>query len=389
MSGDSYTVNSSTGWFGRIGGAIKGFFIGIILIIVSFPVLFLNEGRAVKTQKTLEEGQSSVVKVSGDAVDPKNDGKLVYLTGNATAEGVLSDDAFKVTSDALKLRRKLEYYQWKEDKRTETKKKIGGGEETVTTYDYNKVWSDRPINSSNFHKSQEYKNPQPSLEAEEWVKKGIKLEAFTLSSGLAEQIDNYSALSAKAAAELPQQVAGKKLHQDGSGFYLGVDPATPAIGDIRVTHEVALPGAVSVIAVQSGNSFKPFTAKAGGTIEMLSTGTVTAEVMFAEAHNSNKILTWVVRLVGTFLMFMGFTLLLRPLSVLADLVPLIGNIMEVGTGFVAFLLSVPLSILTISVAWIVYRPLVGIPLLIVAVLGFAFLISKLISKKNRQASAAI
>jgi hypothetical protein len=389
MSGDSFTVNSSTGWFGRIGGAIKGFFVGIILIIVSFPVLFLNEGRAVKTQKTLEEGQSSVVKVSGDAVDAKNDGKLVYVTGNATAEGVLFDDAFKVTSDALKLRRKVEFYQWKEDERTETKKKLGGGEEKITTYEYTKVWSDRPINSSNFHKSQEYKNPKPALETDEWVKKEIRLEAFTLSSALAGQINNFSALSAKADAELPQEVAGKKLHKEGSGFYVGVDPATPAIGDLRVTHEVALPGPVSVIAVQSGNTFNPFTAKAGGTIEMLSTGTVTAESMFAEAHASNKILTWVLRLVGTLVMFIGFTLLFRPLSVLADVVPFIGNIVGVGTGFVALLLSVPLSLLTISVAWIVYRPLIGIPLAIVAVLGFVFLIYKLISQKKRQAIAAI
>lgn len=389
MSEHSYSVSSNTGWFGRIGGAIKGVFVGIVLIIVSFPVLFLNEGRAVKTQKTLEEGASSVVEASAQTVDPKNDGKLVHVTGNATAEGVLSDDAFKVTSDALKLRRKVEYYQWKEEKRTETKKKLGGGEETVTHYDYTKVWTDRPINSSNFHKSQEYKNPEPALQENVWAKDGIKLEAFTLSPGLADEIDNYSALSAKAAAELPQEVAGKKLHQDGSGFYLGVDPKTPAIGDLRVTHEIALPGAVSVIAVQTNDTFNPFTAKAGGTIEMLSTGTVTAEAMFAEAHAANKMLTWILRLVGTVVMFIGFSLLFRPLSVLADVVPFIGNIVGVGTGIVALLLSVPLSLLVISVAWIFYRPMIGVPLAIVAVLGFAFLIRKLMSQKNRQASAAI
>jgi Transmembrane protein 43 len=389
MSENSYTVTSNTGWFGRIGGAIKGIFIGIILIIVSFPVLFLNEGRAVKTQKTLEEGASSVVKVSANAVDAKNEGKLVYLSGSATSEGALSDEQFKVTSDALKLRRKVEFYQWKEEKRTETKKKLGGGEETVTTYDYVKEWSERPIDSSNFHKSKEYKNPEPTLSEAEWVKDSIKLEAFMLSPGLAGQIDNFSTLQAPAPAELPAEIAGKKLHKDGSGFYLGADPATPAIGDMRVSHEAAPPGTVSVIAVQKGNTFEPFTAKAGGTIEMLSTGTVTAEAMFAEAHASNRILTWALRFLGVVLMFIGFSLLFRPLSVLADVVPFIGNIVGVGTGFVAFLLSVPLSILTISVAWVVYRPLIGVPLAIVAVVGFVFLIYKLISQNKRQVSSAI
>jgi hypothetical protein len=389
MSENSYTATSNTGWFGRIGGAIKGIFIGIILIIVSFPVLFLNEGRAVKTQKTLEEGASSVVKVSAEAVDAKNEGKLVYLSGSATSEGTLSDDQFKVTSDALKLRRKVEFYQWKEEKKTETRKKLGGGEETVTTYDYVKKWSERPINSSNFHKSKEYKNPEPALSKAEWVKDSIKFEAFMLSPGLAGQIDNFSALQAPAPAELPAEIAGKKLHKNGSGFYLGADPATPAIGDMRVSHEAAPPGVVSVIAVQKGNAFIPFNAKAGGTIEMLSTGVVTAEAMFAEAHSSNRIITWVLRLFGVVMMFNGFSLLFRPLSVLADVVPFIGNIVGVGTGFVAFLLSVPLSLLVISMAWIFYRPMVGVPLAIAAVVGFVFLISKLMANKKSQVSSAI
>ena len=168
-----------------------------------------------------------------------------------------------------------------------------------------------------------------------------------------------------------------------------MDPATPAIGDIRVTHEAVFPGAVSVIAKQTGNTFEPFIAQAGGTIEMLDTGTVSSESMFAAAHASNRIMTWVLRLVGAVLMFVGFSLLFRPLSVLADVVPFIGNIVGVGTGIVAFLLSAPLSLLVISIAWIFCRPLIGVPLAIAAVVGFVFLIRKLMAQKKRQAVAAI
>jgi hypothetical protein len=71
-------------------------------------------------------------------------------------------------------------------------------------------------------------------------------------------------------------------------------------------------------------------------------------------------MTWILRLVGFILMLVGFSLLFRPLSVLADVVPFIGDIVGVGTGFVAFLLSLPLSLLVISVARIFYRPLIGI-----------------------------
>jgi len=388
MSDNSYTVTSSTGWFGRIGGAIKGVLFGLVMIVVSFPVLFLNEGRAVKTQKTLEEGSKSVVAVSPESVDAKNDGKLVYVTGGAAVEGFLTDPEFNVSSEAVSLRRKVEMYQWKENEQTETKKKLGGGEETVTTYSYEKVWSDRPIDSSRFHKKQEYANPKPALDRKTWTADPVTLGAFTLSTGLVGQIDNYTEVPTSDAVEERKELAGKKLHKEASQYYLGESPAAPAIGDLRVSHEAALPGAVSVIAKQTSDSFEPFVAKAGGTIEMLETGTVSADAMFTDAHQANKFMTWILRLVGFILMLVGFSLLFRPLSVLADVVPFIGNIVGAGTGFVAFLLSLPLSLLVISVAWIFYRPLIGIPLVIAAVAGFVFLIRTLMAQKSKRAAIA-
>jgi hypothetical protein len=384
MSQDSYTVTSSTGWFGRIGESIKGVLFGLLLIVVSFPVLFLNEGRAVKTRKTLDEGAKSVVAVAVDKVDPKNDGKLVYLTGDTVVDGLLTDPDFNVTAEAVNLRRKVEMFQWEEKTQTETKKKLGGGEETVTTYSYEKVWSDKYIDSSQFHKSQEHRNPKPAIEKKEWSADAVTIGAFKLSQGLVGQIDNYTEVPPDDTVEERQEFAGKKLHKEASGYYLGESPAAPAIGDLRVSHEAAMPGAVSVIAKQAAGSFEPFVAKAGGTIEMLETGTVSADAMFTAAHQANKFMTWILRLLGFILMLIGFSLLFRPLSVLADVVPFIGSIVGMGTGFVAFLLSLPLSLLVISTAWIFYRPLVGIPLAVLAVGGFAFLIGKLIAQRKRQ-----
>ena len=54
----AYTEVTRTGYFGRIGNAIKGVIFGIVLFFVSFIILFWNEGRAVHTARTLEEGKS-------------------------------------------------------------------------------------------------------------------------------------------------------------------------------------------------------------------------------------------------------------------------------------------------------------------------------------------
>jgi hypothetical protein len=65
--------------------------------------------------------------------------------------------------------------------------------------------------------------------------------------------------------------------------------------------------------------------------------------------------------------------------VLADIIPLLGNLMRMGTTLVAGLIASVLSLVTISIAWIVYRPLLGIVLLVLAV-GVVILLKKLAAK---------
>lgn len=387
MSEDRFSVTSSTGWFGRIGNSIKGVLFGLVLIVVSVPVLFFNEGRAVKTRKTLEQGEKSLVAVSSEAPDPANDGKLIYFTGRAEAEGTLEDPDFKVSAEALMLRRNAEIYQWVEDKETKTKKKLGGGEETVTTYVYSKKWSDKPIDSSKFERPQGHENPAPAVKDGQWQADPIRVGGFKLSEALVSQIDNYTDVRGDAAAELPEKISGKKVHREGGAFYLGENPGSAEIGDVRITHEAALPGDVSVIAAQAGNGLGAYTADAGGKIEMLETGKQPAAAMFQNAHRSNQLFTWGLRALGAVLMFIGFSSLFRPLSVLADVLPIAGDIVGAGTGLIALLLTVAITFSVISIAWIFYRPLIGIPLVVIAVGGFVFLVMKLMAQRKNKAIA--
>jgi hypothetical protein len=76
-------------------------------------------------------------------------------------------------------------------------------------------------------------------------------------------------------------------------------------------------------------------------------------------------------------------MILRPLSVMADVVPLVGNIVGAGTGLVAFLVALALSAVTIAVAWLVYRPLLGLALLAVAGV-VAFILIRAVGKARNQ-----
>ena len=52
--------------------------------------------------------------------------------------------------------------------------------------------------------------------------------------------------------------------------------------------------------------------------------------MFAAARSSSSMLTWILRVVGFFMMFIGLSMVLRPLSVLADVLPFLGSLIWQG-----------------------------------------------------------
>ncbi|GAA5493894.1 hypothetical protein Rhal01_00046 [Rubritalea halochordaticola] len=378
---DTFTTSTTTGWFSRIGDSIKGILFGLLLIVISFPLLFWNEGRAVKTRKSLDQGSNEVVSLTSTTPDSANNGKLVHLTGEATTEQVLKDEKYNISTQALVLKRTVEMYQWQEDGKTETKKKLGGSEETITTYSYNKVWHEGRIDSSSFHKSAEYKNPMAAEQSQSLTADPITVGGFTLSDPLKSKLSDFTPLPIQPVGPMPETIVGKKVTVSDQNIYLGADPSNPALGDLRISYSVVTPGEISIISKQKDQSFESYTADAGGKINMLVHGNQSAASMFEAAHQSNKVMTWVLRAVGFIVMWIGFGLLFAPLSVIADVIPLAGSIVGAGTSIIAFLLSLPLSLCTIAVAWIFYRPLIGIPLIVLAVGFFVLLIVKL--KKAR------
>jgi len=125
------------------------------------------------------------VSVKAERVDPANESRLVHLSGLATTQETLTDPVFRIAEQAIRLNRKTETYQWVERKKSETRKKLGGGEETVTTYSYSKDWQDKRIDSGEFREPAGHANP-PSLpfESESWQAQEVRVGGFQLSPAL-------------------------------------------------------------------------------------------------------------------------------------------------------------------------------------------------------------
>ena len=407
----AYTETTQTSWGSRLGSAFKGILTGIVLVVVGTILLYWNEGRTVKTGGAINEARSVAVKVDDiSRADPALAGKVIYATGRADTQDVLEDPIFGAKATAINISRRVEYYQWEEHSRQETRKKLGGGEETVTTYTYTQEWVGEPIDSGEF-RDPEYQGRNKVLakyEDETLYAPRVTFGAYTLPNFLEHSIGGavpldivldedrkkaiFEGLSVESDplgnAALMGGVSGvvpqnRYVHAQGNVLYLGEKPASPQIGDVRVTFSQTPPADVSIIAQVVGNTFEEFTASNGYTFSRLNMGTVGMERMFAGAESDNAIMAWILRVVGTIVVIAGLGTILHPLSVIADVIPILGSIVGAGTGFVAFLLGLAWSLLVIAVAWIRFRPVLAVSLL-----GGAVVLMGLLFVKGRKGRAA-
>lgn len=164
-------------------------------------------------------------------------------------------------------------------------------------------------------------------------------------------------------------------------IYYGYDAKFPEIGDERISYRVLYPQDVSIIAQQFGQSFKPYPTKVGKPIQLVMRGNLSADEMWAAEEAKNTMIRWILRLVGFLLMFGGFSAILKPLAVAGSVIPLLGKIVGFGTSLIAGVVAFSLSFIVIAIAWIVYRPLLGILLLAIGVGGF-FLAKKYLFKSK-------
>ena len=384
---------------------------GFVLFIAATILLFWNEGRTAKTYSMLKRAEKACVELKDiTSVDNSFDGKLIHASGPAATNDVLTDDFFKISLNAIKLSRSVEYYQWVEHSKTETKDNIGGGQTETTTYWYEQEWCYSPVNSANFeYQTDESGNDLtnivvvPNLDDDSQLAENVAFGAYSLPRDLVSQmgesknlsLDEFpinesvlSSLDTRIRTVRKGSSSVKYTHVSGNMLYLGQDSANPQIGDMRVSFTYILPHDVSILAKVNGSTFEKHTdAKNGKTLLTLTDGTVSMAEMFATEKANNKALAWILRILGLVLLFIGFKNIFDILTNLLKVIPFLGNIAGLGAGLVAGALALVWGFLIIAIAWLFYRPLIGILFLALAG-GLIWFLGKKSKEKKAAAAAA-
>ena len=111
----AYTETRTVGYGSRVGNSFKAIGGGFLLFILGTALLWWNEGRAVKTEKMLDEAGNAYVEMENpNKKDASLEGELICGTAMATTEDSLTDAQFGIGAKAIAIKRIVEYYQWVE-----------------------------------------------------------------------------------------------------------------------------------------------------------------------------------------------------------------------------------------------------------------------------------
>lgn len=178
--------------------------------------------------------------------------------------------------------------------------------------------------------------------------------------------DSIKAVTDSLMAHAENQVSLQYVHQAGNMLYIGLVPGAPEVGDVRVTWTQIIPAKVTIISQVDGDTFKPYKAKNGKRFQTLVMGKKDAADIFESAHNSNTFWLWTLRIIGILLVIAGLKGIFGILETLLKVVPFLAGIVGWGIGLVCTVVGIVWSLIIIALAWLFYRPLLGITLLVVA-----------------------
>lgn len=364
--------------------SIRSIAVGLFVLVLSSALLFWNEGRALREARALAEGAELVKTIDPAKVDPANDGKLVHLVGRTTAARPVRDEDLDFEVAGLRLQRKVEMFQWKE---AGSNRRSGGSSEADFTY--TRTWSEKPIDWTKFRFPQDHRNPPlPSIASRDNVADDAWLGAFRigervvalLGAGIPFDVPSAAVEQAVKRFSRPAQAV-----QDG--IFVGDDPAAPHIGDVRLGYSLLPHQTVSVTGRQTGNAITAFRTSNGNDILLASTGAEDAGEAFESAESANNGLSWVLRLIGAALIFLGWRLILHPLRMIASYVPLVDSIAGFSAGVIALVATLVTTPVVIGFAWLSHRPLTALPFIAIG-LGLGWGVFAYLRRAASPASAA-
>ncbi len=367
---DSVVVKKGFGT--RMKNGFSGILAGLLFILIGIGILVWNERNNVKNIHDIKELKEVYTDIESAKVDKEYDGKVIATSGKLDfGDEELVDSTFNIKVKTPMLVREVEMYQWVEDKEES---------EDKTTYNYKKEWKNELVDSSNFNQSSSHQNPSAMpYEASTEKAQQLKVGAYKLTSSFSNLLSAENSYSDFTGATIPE---GYKTV--GNYIIKSEDPDSPKIGDVRISFKYASYTDVSVLGKLQGDTIIEYVTKEKSKIKYFTSGVEDGASMIASMEKGHKIMKWIFRLIGTILIIGGIKALFGPITALSSYVPILRNIVDGAAGIIATLVGLAIALVVIAISWLVFRPVLGICLLVAAI-ALIILAKKFGFKKGKPA----
>ncbi len=391
---DSYTT-VTTKWYGsRIMDSIKWIFFWLILFIASFFVLWMNEATV-----DMSEIAKTSVEVSPEKYDSNFDWKFVSVTWEIKTDEKIWDDLYLKPGNYISLSRKVEMYSWVETEKSDTDTNMWGSQTTTTTYEYSKEWVEYPENSNDFQVSDGHHNPEKYLDSIQkrvvnskvWI---YDLDTSSISLASESQINlnkdiiilpendltnknsSLETLSWTTSTwvTLTWTISTWTITPDSISWISLVNwylfewkwkLSNPLVWDIRVSYTALKNWAgVTVMWKQNWEKLESYTDKDWNRLYRVfhwsrddAISTLRTEYLFK---------LWWVRALWFILMWIGLALLLWPISVVLDVLPILWSLGRGIIGIITFIIALVLSVITILISIVFHNIYMLIIVIIIA-----------------------
>ncbi|MEA5581663.1 TMEM43 family protein [Nodularia harveyana UHCC-0300] len=372
---NQYVEYREVSWGTRIKQAVQGIVIGILSITIAFGLIIWNEGSTI-----LNQAAQQAISIPSDVPNNQDIGKLIITSGVITSDETLGDNLFIQPGEYIALAREVDMYSWVEKQTKETETNLGGSQDQKVTTTYYKTWvsvdkldeksiviSGNPINSNSqsFVYPEKHQNPTPNIKNAAYKVNAAKIGVFdvdmssfslpragSVKEAYGDVFTGYVQLPTPTQLQVSEQNLIPKADVTNVGSYLYQGSGTlqtPNLGDLRMRYAV-FPANIPVTVIgklSENNKIVPYLDKNKRRLFRLFPGTETN--LLGRIQTEDHIFTWGLRFLSFLAMWIGLRLILEPINVVLDFIPIFGAIGRLTTGFSTMIVALMINISTIVI----------------------------------------
>ncbi|XP_073943461.1 transmembrane protein 43 homolog [Choristoneura fumiferana] len=334
------------------------------LILFAGVTYFLlwAESHTIQSNLMLEELVSSAVSIDVHTGDEaaRYEGRVVHIVGPLRILEPISEPDYNIQVQAVKLRKRVQMYQWIEETTEQENFLSEPAEESQKTYWYHKDWRDYVVDSNLFYIRPGHHNPTSMpLFSETHIAENVKIGWLFLGVDVKRKVNDYYEIWSDSRPER----SDIKLH---SGFYYhGESALQHEVGDLRIHFSYAgreddIYTAVGIIEDGVLQSYSPGNFPGADPISLLRKGSFSLQQLHDLESRAANVNTWKYRILG-FVQVFASAMTLHPdwITLFLQCQWISSSLRRCTRIWVNLVLSFSYTLLVTSIPWLVHKPTFG------------------------------